>query len=171
MQALNATDAFVAQEKPGFDVVNVMPSFIIGANELVTSVEELLASGTNRIALSPALGASNPDPTPGSSVYLEDVALVHVKALDTEKVPGNQDFIANSGNTQWEDTDEIVKKRFPEAVADGRLRADGKWPSKRTNYDTANTVELLGRELLDYEAQVVSVVGQYLELADAGKKA
>ena len=48
--ALLATEDFVKENNPGFDVISLMPSFIIGKNELVTDVKDVM-SGTNGAAL------------------------------------------------------------------------------------------------------------------------
>lgn len=44
--------AWVSETKPGFDVVNILPSVILGYNELTTSTKDMLSSGTNRLVAS-----------------------------------------------------------------------------------------------------------------------
>lgn len=53
--ALDATDKWLAEKKPHFSIVNIMPGFILGRNELVTVAEDLL-NGTNAVVLGPVLG-------------------------------------------------------------------------------------------------------------------
>lgn len=91
VRALAATRAFVAEEKPHFDVINFMPTYIIGKNELTTLPDFM--KGTNRAVSTQVLGTKNPKPLLGATVYLNDVAKIHVLAL-SPSIPGNQRFPA-----------------------------------------------------------------------------
>ena len=172
-RALNATDKFIKTEKPHFEVSNIMPSFFIGKNELITDAADIL-SGTNRVAFSPVLGYKADGALPGAMSHVDDVAKVHVLALDP-KVEGGQNFGLMSGGVNgndWGTSVDIVKKHFPEAVKDGRLPADGTQPTKKFLYDTSETDRILGIKQKSYEEQVVSVTEHYLELLEkAGGKA
>ena len=53
--ALDATEKWLEEKKPRFSIVNIMPGFILGRNELVTVAEDLL-NGTNVVVLGPVLG-------------------------------------------------------------------------------------------------------------------
>ena len=53
--ALDATEKWLEEKKPHFSIVNIMPGFILGRNELVTVAEDLL-NGTNVVVLGPVLG-------------------------------------------------------------------------------------------------------------------
>ncbi|KAK3178512.1 hypothetical protein OEA41_000648 [Lepraria neglecta] len=171
-RALNATDKFMETEKPHFEVSNIMPSFFIGKNELITDAKYIL-SGTNNVAFAPVLGRKSDFPNPGAMSHVDDVAKVHVLALDP-KIKGNQNFGLMSGGVagnKWADSIEIVKKHFPEAVKDGHLPADGAQPSKRLLIDTSKTEKILGIKQRSYEDAVVSVAEHYLELLEkAGGK-
>ena len=171
-RALNATDKFIKTEKPHYEVSNIMPSFFIGMNELITDAADIL-SGTNQVAFAPVLGHKADGALPGAMSHVDDVAKVHVLALDP-KVKGGQNFGLMSGGVNgndWGDSVDIVKKHFPEAVKDGRLPADGTQPTKKFLYDTSETDRILGIKQKSYEEQVVSVTGHYLELLEkAGGK-
>ena len=163
--ALNAAEAFMEKTKPAFDIVHVHPSFVIGKDELVTHADDI-TRGTNGAALSQVLGVKNPYPTPSVTVHVEDVAILHVKALDAS-VPAGYSLQAHSmgvEGTTWEDALEIVARRFPEAVKSGVLPNDGAAPTKRARIDSSATARLVGLQFRNYEEQVVSVVGHYLEL-------
>ncbi|CAF9942997.1 MAG: hypothetical protein ALECFALPRED_010368 [Alectoria fallacina] len=170
--ALNATKRFVQTEKPTFDVINVMPGFFVGKNELVTDVKDIL-NGTNAAAFAPVLGHTATVPLPGCVQHVDDVAKVHILSLDP-KVQGNQNFGMQTGGTDgivWADTIEIVKRRFPEAVQDGRLPVSGTQPTNPSRYDTSRTEKVLGIKFRSYEDAVVSVTEHYLELLEkAGGK-
>ncbi|KAF6217755.1 hypothetical protein HO133_006582 [Letharia lupina] len=167
-KALNATKEFVKTEKPTFDVINVMPGFFVGKNELITNAKDVL-SGTNAFAFGPVLGRVSAQPLWGSLQHVDDVAKVHVLSL-SPKVEGNQDFGIQAGGTDgivWDDSIEIVKRRFPEAVHDGRLPASGTQPTNKVvKYDTTRTEKVLGIKFQSYEDALVSVTEHYLELLE-----
>lgn len=172
VQSLSLTNEFLKREKPHFDVVNVMPGFFIGKNELITEAKDMM-SGTNSVAFAMIMGRKNDFASPGTQVHVNDVAKVHVLSLSKD-VRGNQNFGIQSGGVDgnaWGDAIGIVKKRFPEAVEDGRLPADGWQASKRVRYDTSETEKVLGIKFQSYEDAVVGLVEQYLELLEkAGVK-
>lgn len=166
-KALNATKRFIKREKPTFDVINVMPGFFVGKNELVTHSKDI-SSGTNGAAFAQILGNVSNQANPGSLQHVDDVAKVHVLSLDP-KVEGNQNFGIQAGGVDgvaWGDAIEIVKRRFPEAVRDGRLPASGRQPTKRVRYDSSRTEKVLGIEFQSYESAVISLTGHYLELLE-----
>ena len=160
---LNATEEFVRTQQLHFEISHIGPAFVIGKNELAGTRAEVLA-GTNLAALAPVLGNTY-GPTPSTSVFVNDVAKIHVLALDP-KIPGGQFFLAVSegSNTKWEDSIDIVKKHFPKAVASGIFPLTGKNPTKRLIFDTKYTERTLGVEFASFEEQVKSVAGHYLEL-------
>ncbi|KAI9666211.1 MAG: hypothetical protein M1821_004146 [Bathelium mastoideum] len=171
--ALNAAEDWIQQHdgttsgRATFDLVHIHPSFVLGANELATTVRAVLG-GTNAAAATLALGARGgaDEPRLGASVHLEDVAEAHVRALQPE-VAGNQSFVVSTpGGIKWEDTLEVVERVFPEAVADGRLPNNGAQKTGELNADVAKTEEVLGIRFRGFEEQVKSVVGQLLEVAD-----
>jgi nucleoside-diphosphate-sugar epimerase len=166
IHALHASEEFVTDNKPHFDIINIMPSFIIGANELTTSITEMRTKGTNRHALTAIMGVKNPNANASTTVFVDDVAKIEVLALDP-KIPGGQNFLISSGGlrgTTWNDSIDIVKRNFPEEVAKGVWPLDGDQPTKRTKVDSSRTEEVFGFKLADYETQVKSVVAHYLEL-------
>lgn len=69
--AFDATVDFIEREKPGFDVVNISPSFVVGKNELVTDVKDVML-GTNVTVLGVVLGSKLPYPVFGNSVHVDD---------------------------------------------------------------------------------------------------
>ena len=161
--ARNATTQFIKARTPHFDVINVMPTFIIGRSELVQSPEEAVTQGTNKLALLAPLGNKLSTPSIGGTVHVDDVACIHVLSLDP-KVKGGKNFSAHSGTYELTSANEIVKKSFPEAVKKGIFSADGDVPSTKLLVDASKTEEVLGFKFLDWESQVVSVAGHYLEL-------
>ena len=169
VKALNATREYVRTEKPTFDVINIMPVYIVGKNELVTDAKDIL-NGTNQLPFAPILGKNASMPSNGAVCHVEDVAKVHLLSLNP-KVEGNQDFGIQAGGTEgivWDDGIEIVKRRFPEAVKDGRLPANGSQPTKKIRFDASRTERVLGIKFQSFEDALVSVTEHYLELLEKG---
>ena len=69
--ALEATEAFIRDQTPNFDIVNVAPTFVIGKDELITNVKDITL-GTNGAALGVVLGNKLPYKVFGSSVHVDD---------------------------------------------------------------------------------------------------
>lgn len=164
--ALLEAESFIAHEKPHFDVVHVGPTFTIGKNELVTDAEDILV-GTNGSAFGHVLGKAV-GPTPSMSVHVNDIAKVHVLALDP-KVPGGKFLlgVSENSNTHWEDSFEIVKRNFATATSKGIFPFGGKNETKKLNIDNFYTKKLLEMEFKSYEEQVKSVTQHYLDLLSA----
>ncbi|TVY33121.1 putative uncharacterized oxidoreductase, partial [Lachnellula subtilissima] len=85
--ALDATDRFVAEKKPRFSIVNIMPGYVIGRNALATSARDL-QNGSNNVVLSLVTGNVREEPQLATVVDVRDVARVQVEALDEGKVVG-----------------------------------------------------------------------------------
>jgi nucleoside-diphosphate-sugar epimerase len=167
--ALLATEAFVRDQKPTFDVTNIHPSFVIGKNELVKDAKEV-AMGSNTAAMGPVLGAKSDNPIAGCSVHVDDVAFMHVKALDP-RVPAGS-YIGNSDDyagTVWQNATGIVAEHFPKAVAKGIIPNNGVQPTRKVRLNARRTEEVMNFKFLSFEEQVKSVVKHFIELK--GEKA
>jgi len=162
--ALNKAEEWTAQNKPSFDLVFIHPSFIEGRNDLVTSAENVF-EGTNAIVLGMAVGKANPGMAlPGVTVHNDDVARLHVEALNPKIPAGSYGASWNSDETlsgsRWETVAEIVKKHF----SDFSPNAIKSIPVK---FDTSSTEKVFGWKFQSLEGQVQSVVGHYVELLAA----
>lgn len=119
--------------------------------------------------LGPLLGQSRPGPLSGAGVHIDDVAEMHVRALDP-KIEGSQDFLASSADAEtihWAESFDIVKAKFPEAYKAGAFKIDEtpRPESSESRVSNKKAREVLGIKFKTFEEQVVSVVGQFLELA------
>ena len=123
VRALLATNDFVNEQNPSWDVINIMPSFVIGDNEMITD-PKLISDGTVAAAMAQVLGGdSGWGAVPSTSVHVADVARLHDEALDP-RIPGNQNFLAVSEGergTRWEEAVDIVNRNVPGAVKKGVL--------------------------------------------------
>jgi hypothetical protein len=170
--ALSETTKFLQTTKPSFDVIHILPAVILGRNELSTSTNDF-SSGTNRYVMNIAHGIDAPAPMIGATVYVNDVGLLHVLALD-EKVKvgetGVRNFIASSGSVRWRDVNGIVTEGFKPEVENGTLKLHGKMDTRAVRFDTAVTEEVFGIKWVGFEEQVKSVVGHYLEIKEKGEQ-
>ena len=121
--------------------------------------------------MGPILGFARTDPAPGCSVHIEDVAAVHVRALDP-KIEGNQDFLAagpDYSRADWTEALDIAKKLYPKEYADGLFKFDDipKPPTLIARVDSAKASKVLGIEFKSFEEQIKSAVGHYVELVKA----
>ena len=159
--ALDAAEKFQREVKPGFSLVYLMPSCVFGVNELVSDAASVF-SGSNIVLMSMLMGLKEPVSTVGGVVHLDDVSRIHVRALDEEKVPAGASFII-SIPVKFEDTLDIVKRLFPEAVEDGRFPISALRQTLPLTVDIQATVDVFG-PLKGYEEMIKSVGEQYLRL-------
>ncbi|KAM0473867.1 hypothetical protein ACHAPX_007915 [Trichoderma viride] len=167
--ALNESEAWVKQNKPGFDLINILPGWIFGADELATKVQDFETSSTNSVLLGFLRGSQTDVPSNSNSVLVDDAARLHVLALDP-KIPGNQAFVAAADGVNgmvWEDGIKIIKESFPEAIAKGLLQTTGKQPTLTIPVDAKKTEETFGIKLAGFDEQVKSLVKQWVQVSAA----
>lgn len=169
IKALNAAERWAHNDGKGrhVEIVHVHPGFVIGGVELAKTKEELLV-GSSGMVLGMALGNEPiPRPTPSNTVWLEDVAEVHVRATDATRVPNGQSLVVASegiNGVTWTDGKKIVEKNFPEALKKGLLGNQG-WPeSAIAKFNVEETERLVGFKFEGFERQIVDVVKQYLHV-------
>lgn len=163
--AYSATRAFIAEQKPHFSVVNVMPTFVVGKHELATT-PEAVDTGSNALVLGAILGRKGADPLPAMFCHLDDVAYVHIASLDP-KIQGNRNFGVNytASPSTWEDAFDIVRKHFPNEVKSGLLPLDGSQPGFGVPFDATKTEKAFGIKFKSFEQQILDLVGYYVETA------
>ena len=165
--ALNATDAWVKANKPSFDVINFMPLWVWGRDELSRSSARLRQT-SNSFILNLLTGNKATHKINSGAVAVDDVAKAQVLAL-RESVAGNQSFILG----RREDLDSakgIARRRFPEAAEKGVFREDGEQPVVKLPLDLEKTERVLGFEYMPFEELVAAVGGQYWELLQEEQK-
>jgi len=163
--ALDATDRFVAEKKPHFTVVNVMPGYVIGANALATDIKTL-GDGSNGIPVAIISGQKLPGARPGTIADVRDVARIHVGALDEAKVKvegGSRSFLFDVGHVDFNTIIKVAENEFPEAVKDGILSTEGSLAAVYQNLDVSETVEVFG-PLTGYEDAVKPLLAQFIAL-------
>jgi hypothetical protein len=128
------------------EIADCKDRYVLGRNIHATTTEQLY-DGTNMNAVFLLTGGSDPAVPPeiGLAVHVDDVASLHVLALDRSQINKTeqvQNFFLSKGepdpsklclqdktkpltNTDitWNDVPKIAAEKFPEAVASGRLPA------------------------------------------------
>lgn len=166
--ALAATERFIEEEKPSFEVINILPSMVTGKNELNRTPEDV-GKGSNGTTLGVLLNNKSEFPTLGVSVHVNDVARAHIDALNPA-FQGNRNYLCSSGGvdgTTWDDAKDIVRRHLLKAVADGVFPLEGSQPSRPIRLDSSETEEAFGWKFASFEEQVKSVAEHYLELSTA----
>ena len=164
--SLNSSEAWMKENSPEFDLISILPGWIFGRDELCTTAADFETGSTNSVLLSLLKGSQSAEPLMGNVSFVDDVARVHVDAL-SPKIEGNQAFVVTSDGidgAKWEDAIETVRKYFPEALSDGRLKSNGKQRTVVVRVDARKTEKTFGIRLTSFEDQVKSLVSQYLDV-------
>ncbi|OAA60645.1 NAD(P)-binding domain protein [Cordyceps fumosorosea ARSEF 2679] len=166
--SFQATDDFISKHNPAFTVVRILPSFVIGRDDTVTDVSQI-AKGTNGNVMGSLLGHAREGKLSGGSVHIDDVARLHVLALDPAISKHDTFLASNPVSIDWSDSFEIVKRRYPDAYAAGLFKFESipRPESGPSHIDSSKATKTFGIQFKDYEEQVVSVVDHYLELVKA----
>ncbi|KAK4955308.1 hypothetical protein LTR10_007503 [Elasticomyces elasticus] len=165
-----ATTKFMEEEKPEFELVNLLPTVVFGPDELATNAAGLVTSG-NYLALGPFLDVNVPQMM-GATVHVDDVARAHIDALKPS-VQGNKDYILSSDapdGFDWEGAQNYVGKSFPEAVEKGTLKLGASLSARAWRLDTQETEKGFGWKFVSFEETLKELVGQYLKLVAAEKE-
>lgn len=158
---------FIANERPQFEIIQLLPSVVIGPDMLAETPEDVL-TGTRALALAPLLGQVIPTPLVGVSVHVLDVAKAHVHSLSTS-VPGNRDYVLSSDTPegiQWNDVLEIGKKYFPGAIEKGILKMGGSMETTVYKLGTEEMEAAFGWRCTSFEETVKDLVELYVELVE-----
>ena len=140
--AINLIDEYVAAHKTKgihFSIVNLLPGWVLGPEELTRNKQEAF-KGSNfilgwlfeELKVGPLWGLPEDEVLwhLSETVHLDDVVESHVKALDTDKVPGNyRSFLLCSDSPNGPvlmDAADIVRRELPQEVADGKIPFAGR---------------------------------------------
>ena len=164
-----AADEFVKTQNLHFDVVHILPSYVQGKNEPVTSSRELSERpSSNQTMVNFLRGVKETQPRPLNFVFVDDVAATHVAAMEAKDITSGERFIAAYPElVQWEEVRNVAKRLFPKEFETGLLSADGEQPGWGMNLDPSKTTERFEIRFHGIDDMVRSLVGQYLELVKA----
>lgn len=166
-QAFGASKQWMEEHKPLFDLINILPVFVLGRDETLSDPSQI-TKGANGVLMGPLLGHPSEMPFPGIPVHVDDVAKMHVCSLDSS-IPGNQDYLASSHSPrgiQWSESFDIIKKHYPKECAEGIFKVDTteRPQTAEVIVDTTKSEKTFGISFQSFETQVLSIAGQYLEL-------
>ncbi|KAH8817142.1 hypothetical protein F5884DRAFT_778541 [Xylogone sp. PMI_703] len=165
--AYRATQEFMDENQPHYDVINIRPVFVLGRDDTVT-VGTDIAKGTNSFLMGPLLGYPRTVAISGSVIHVDDVARMHVLSLDPS-IKGHQDFLAASHpeGIQWADAFDIIKKHYPKQCDAGIFKVDDTVPRPPANIsrvDNTKAAETFKITFKSFEEQVTSVADHFVEL-------
>jgi NADPH-dependent methylglyoxal reductase len=168
---------FVEEEKPNFKVATVTPPYVFGTQffDDVLSNPTLNTSAeiVNKLLSTPVDANDFQSKQVGLAVDVRDVAYLHVKALQDDKLLGNRLF-PSSGPFLEQSILNIMHKNFPEL--DGKIGKGANDEAVTAKFladyaplaDTTNTLELVGRESwIPIEDTVVAATKQILDYRKA----
>jgi nucleoside-diphosphate-sugar epimerase len=161
-RALLAADKFMNTRHPHFSLVHIMPGFVFGRHELATAADAG-THGSNKILMSILGPKGRTEGCVGTVVHVDDVARIHVQALDSEIVTGNASFLASTQVPSLDEAKEIVRRIYPQDVESGVLPCLGHKITSPLKIDFSATEEVFG-PFLGFESMVRSVVDEYLSL-------
>ena len=156
---LNEARDFVKEQKPAFEVVNILPAFNYGHDLRASKAEDVWAS-TNGILLSVITGKISTNPLPAGASDVDDVANAHIQALKPGIVGDYAVLTDNAVDDAWD----VVQREFPVAVETG-IFSRGHQPNVAVNINASKTASVFDLKLKSYEDMVKAVAGQYLELS------
>lgn len=159
-----STKKFIEDRKPHFDIVGLLPSVVLGPEDLATGNSTLLV-GTRAMLVPVLQGAKLDMPLVGTPVHVDDVARAHVDAIKPS-VPGNADYVLSSDGEEgieWDSMTDIARKFFPDEVKSGLLALGGSIPTRKWRLDVSNTEKAFGWKCAPFEKTMRDLIGQYVE--------
>ncbi len=155
----------MSNKKPPFDLINILPVFVLGRDDTVDNVEKIV-KGTNGMIMGPILGHPRRGLLQVGTVHVDDVAKLHVLALNPA-LQGNQNFIAASPAGNWDAFFDIITRHYPKQLADGVIKFESipVASSVPSNVDNSKAEKTFGFTFKTFEEQVISVVDHFLELS------
>jgi len=151
----------VEKHKPGFDVVYLIPSLVIGPNALANTLEQFMSKRTNTLLMKLLLREKAPMPPLGSSISIQDVVELRIKALNSEAKAG--EYLVTRPSHEQVDAKAVVEKHFPKAVG-GAISLGGKLGSIKIDVNVEKIEKVFKFIFQNFEEQVKGVVANYLEL-------
>lgn len=163
--ARNHVHEFLSQKQPHFDIIQLLPSVVLGPDDWATDLETFFV-GTRAMILPIVQGKAIEAALLGASVFVDDVALAHVDAIKPS-VPGNKDYILSSdtpNGIEWNSILNIALQYFPHEVESGLLQCTGSLPTRRWELDASDTEKAFGWKFTSFEDTMRKQLQQYITL-------
>ncbi|KAJ5147633.1 NAD-dependent epimerase/dehydratase [Penicillium atrosanguineum] len=168
-----ATRTFIAERRPQFNFINLLPGVVIGPDNRLTNDPtantSALLKETRAAVLAPVLTSSlnSSFPYVGIPVHVADVARAHIDAIDSNRVPGNTEYILSSDAPEgvvWNrDAAYVAQNYFAGEVKSQVLPMKGSLTTVKWSLDTKKT-EVFGWRFTGFEETLRQLLAQYLQL-------
>ncbi|UKZ84184.1 uncharacterized protein TrAFT101_000102 [Trichoderma asperellum] len=161
---------FLSRNKPHFDIIQLLPSVVLGPDDWATDLETFFV-GTRAMIVPIVQGKVMEGALVGAPVLVDDVALAHVDAIKPS-VPGNKDYILTSDTPEgieWNSILDIAIKYFPQEVENGLLQCTGSLPTRKWKLDASDTKKAFGWEFTSFEDTVRKQLEQYITLVKSSR--
>jgi nucleoside-diphosphate-sugar epimerase len=159
---------FLSQKKPHFDIIQLLPSVVLGPDDWAKDLETFFA-GTRAMILPIIQGKVMDVALVGAPVFVDDVALAHVDAIKSS-IPGNKDYILSSDTPdgiEWNSILDIARQHFPHEVESGLLQCTGSLPTRRWKLDASDTEKAFGWKFTSFEDTMRKQLQQYITLSSS----
>ncbi|KAK7754605.1 methylglyoxal reductase (NADPH-dependent) gre2 [Diatrype stigma] len=165
--------AFVAEEKPNFDLVVINNTYTFGPVQ--GSLPSLEAVNTsNHIIRDLISGKLKEALRPTAPVFtwvdVRDVTLAHVRALMLPGAGGNRFYVVG-GHYSTKRVADIIRSRYPELAAKlPPAEVEDDFPDDVYGFDNSKSRQVLGLEYRGLEESVVDTVESILKLVERLKR-
>ncbi|KAL5598241.1 hypothetical protein FOBRF1_012034 [Fusarium oxysporum] len=156
---------FVEEEKPNFTLATINPTLVFGP--IVHYLNSIDRTNTSNARFQDMiLGKMHEKLAPTGTFYwvdVHDVALAHVRALETESAGGHR-FITSRSRFTNADIANIIKTKFPELSTKLPETYDSDLPEGVYDIDTSKAREILNIEFSSLDQCVESTVKSLLKI-------
>jgi nucleoside-diphosphate-sugar epimerase len=164
-----AVQNFITEKKPHFDIIQLLPSVVLGADDRATVLSDLRTSTPLwELKMSPLLGTQQPAPMVGVPVDVADVAKAHIDAINL-KVPGNRDYVLSAETPDgivWDDMINVARTEWPARCETKALPLGGTLPTMKWKIDVVETETAFGWKFRAFDMTIRDMIAQYLDLVD-----
>lgn len=170
--AEKAAWAFIEKEKPTFDLVTINPTLVFGPVAPHLTSGELSSLNTSNMRILDMLQGKMRDGITPTGFYtwvdVRDVALAHVRAMETSEASGQRFFLIAGYHTNKRIAEIIassapeLRERLPANLND--LEDDLPGPGERYQFNNNRSIEVLGIKYTSLEASIKDTVESLVKL-------
>lgn len=159
---LSVSKAWIVKHRPSFDVVFLLPAWVLGYHELAASTAAL-ERGSNGPLVRLLKGAGNQSMLVRGFVSVHDLANAHLAVLQ-DVGPGGNGALVLASEVAWPHAQALARKAFPQAFHDGIFRSGGRQSETEVLTDEDADSRILRIKYRSFEETAVEVARQYLDL-------